>query len=104
MPAEMKLPITHTEQSLGERWSQLSQIYAGITGHIYKSNVERHHKALYGLAYPAALGFAGLSLCKGPWYGYAFFTVLMALYALVIAKSNGSSKTGRKSQTEPGAE
>jgi hypothetical protein len=104
MPAEMKLPITHTEQSLGERWSQLSQIYAGITGHIYNSNVETHRKALYALAYPTVLGFAMLAFFKSPWYGYAFFSGVMALYALVITKSNGGSKAGRKGQTEPGAE
>jgi hypothetical protein len=102
MPAEMKLPTTHTEQSPGERLSQLSEIYAGITGGIYKSNVEPHHKVLYALAYPTALGFAMLAWFKSPWYGYAFFTGLMALYALVITKSHGGSKTGRKSQIEPG--
>jgi hypothetical protein len=104
MPAAMKLPITHTEQSLGERLSQLSEIYAGITGHIYHSNVEPHHKTLYGLAYPTALGFAMLAWFNAPWYGYAFFAGVMVLYALVITKSNGGSKTGRKSQIKPRVE
>ena len=104
MPAEMKLPITYAEHSLGARLSQLSEIYAGITGHIYRSNVETHRKALYGLAYPTALGFGMLALFKSAWYGYAFFAGLMAVYALVITRSNGGTKKRRESQAQPRAE
>jgi len=100
----MKLPITETEESLGERLSQLSEIYTGVTGHIYDSNVEPHHKAVYGLSYPTALGFALLAWFNSPWYGYAFFAGVMVVYALVINNRNGGSKTGRKDQIEPRVE
>jgi hypothetical protein len=102
MPAEMKLPKTLTEQkqSSSKRLSELLQIYSGVSGQIYKSDVEKPHKALYGMCYPTALGFGLLALFKGAWYGYAFFTALMALNALIITTRNGLNKTRRKSQTE----
>jgi hypothetical protein len=102
MPAEMKLPKTLTENSISERFSQLSQIYTGISGQIYKSDVERHHKALYGLSYSAALGFGLLALFKGPWFGYAFYTGLIVSLALIITASNGRNKRRREGQTQPG--
>jgi hypothetical protein len=97
----MKESETKTELSLTERFYQLSKIYAGISGQIYKSDVEKHHKTLYGICYPAALGFGLLALFKGPWFGYAFFTLLIAFIALIITIWNGRSKRHRKSQTEP---
>lgn len=104
MPAEMNEPKTETELSVRERFLQLSEIYAGISGQIYKSDVQRHHKALYGLSYPTALGFGLLAAFKGPWYGYAFFATVMAVYALIITASNGRTKTHRKSKAELGIE
>jgi len=95
MPAEMKLPKTLTEpkQSSAKRFSELLEIYSGVHGQIYKSNVEKRHKALYGICYPTALGFGLLALFKGAWYGYAFFTALMGFNALIITARNGLNKT-----------
>jgi hypothetical protein len=103
MPAEMNEPKTETELSIGEHFSRLSKIYAGVSGHIYKSNVERHHKAIYGLCYPAALGFGLLALFKGPWHAYALFAALMFSFALIISASNGRNKRDRESSAQLGA-
>ena len=92
MPAEMNEPENESKPSIGERFATALEIYSGISGQIYTSNVARHHKALYGLSYPTALGFGLLALCKGPWYGYAFFTAIMGVYALIISARNGRSK------------
>ncbi len=96
----MKEPKTKTELSVTERFIQLSEIYAGITGQIYKSDVEKPHKALYAICYPTALGFGLLALFKGPWFGYAFFALVMGFYALIITVWNGRNKRRRKSQAE----
>jgi hypothetical protein len=98
----MKLPktLTEQEQSTTKRLSHLLEIYSGVSGQIYKSDVEKAHKALYGMCYPTALGFGLLALFESAWFGYAFFTALMTLNALIVTTRDGLNKTRRKSQTK----
>jgi hypothetical protein len=98
----MKLSKNPTENSVNQRFSHLLQIYSGITGQIYRSNVEKPRKALYGLSYPVTFGFGFLAWCKAAWYGYAFFSGVMALYALIITRPNGRRKAGGEDKVKSG--
>lgn len=100
----MKSPKNLTENSPTERLSQLLQIYSGISGQIYKSDVETSHKALYGLSFPVALGFGLLALCGAPWYGYAFFAGLMTFFASIITKQNERKNKWQKDEAESRAQ
>ena len=104
MPADMKQSKNTTEKSITDRFLELGRIYSGISGEICRSDIEKPHKALYGLSYPIALGFGLLALCGGAWYGYAFYAGIMGFFALIITTRNERKTRSRKSEVEPGTQ